>query len=84
MLEQIKEIVFKVKERAVKAGLLYVVCIWKGPWNDINYRVGYFEEAQEAEIFGEKLCKYYAQSMQFPYMMYSSIEEFDAVGTLEV
>lgn len=84
MLERVKEIVFRVRETAEKAGLLYVLCIWKGPWDDINYRVGYFEETQEAEIFGDKLRKYYSESMQLPYMMYSSVEELDAVGNLEV
>ena len=36
----VKGILDHVVETATKADLLYAVCIWKDPWDKLNYRVG--------------------------------------------
>ena len=38
----VKGILDHVVETATKADLLYAVCIWKDPWDKLNYRVGVF------------------------------------------
>lgn len=82
MLERVKEIVFRVRETAAKADLLYVVCIWKGPFSEINYRVGYFESNTEATFFGQKLKECYTNKFQLPFIIYSSVDHLNNVGNL--
>lgn len=82
MLERVKEIVFRVRETAAKADLLYAVCVWKGPFSEINYRVGYFESTTETVFFAQKLQAAYRDKFQLPYIVYSSVDSVDNIGNL--
>ena len=84
MWEEVNNIVFRIREKASKADLLYVVCIWKGPFGEINHRVGYFESTTEAVFFGQKLHDAYTNKFQFPHVVHSNVDSVNNLGSLEV
>ena len=82
MWEKFTDIVVKVHETAKKVDLHYVVCIWKGPFGELNHRAGYFEHYMEAMMFCQMLKETYENKFQLPYRIYSSVHELNDVGNL--
>ena len=84
MWEEVNDLVARIRSTATKADLLYVVCIWKGPFGEINHRVGYFESTTETAIFGQKLHDCYTNKFKFPHVVHSNVASVDNLGNLEV
>lgn len=84
MWEKVNDIVFRIKETASKADLLYVVCIWKSPFGELNHRVGYFESTTEATFFGQKLHDAYENNFKLPHVIHSNVGSLNNLGNLEV
>ena len=63
-------------EKASKAGLHWVLCLWESPLSPctVNQRVGYFEDVNEAEHMKEYLKGIYT-NYKFPYYLKTSYGE---------
>ena len=70
------EIKFRIEEtekRANKVDLYWALCIFESPLNKgvVNYRVGYFENFNELELWIDRMHETYNTKLDFPYMIES-------------
>ncbi len=78
----VKGILDHVVDTAAKAELSYAVCIWKGPFGELNYRVGYFESTTETVFFAQKMNDCYNNKFVLPHIVYSSVASVNNIGNL--
>jgi len=82
LVDRVREILDHIKTVASRADLLYAVCIWKGPFGEVNYRVGYFESTTETVFFAQKMNDCYNNKFVLPHIVYSSVDSVNNIGNL--
>lgn len=81
--EEAKTILDKIRKKAIKADLHYIVIYWIGPIsNELSHRVGYFEDVNELISFKKMLLDYYDNG-KFSYYMTSDVTGIQDGGLFE-
>ena len=81
--EEARTILDNIRKKAIKADLHYIVIYWIGPIsNELNHRVGYFEDVNELVSFKNILLNYYDNG-KFSYYMTSDVTGIKDGGLFE-
>ena len=81
--EEARAILDNIRKKAIKADLHYIVIYWIGPIsNELNHRVGYFEDVNELVSFKNILLSYYDNG-KFSYYMTSDVTGIKDGGLFE-
>ena len=81
--EEARTILDNIRKKAIKADLHYIVIYWIGPIsNELNHRVGYFEDVNELVSFKKILLNYYDNG-KFSYYMTSDVTGIKDGGLFE-
>lgn len=79
-----RDILEAIRKKAIKADLHYVVIYWMGPIsNELNHRVGYFEDVNELLNFKKMLLDYYDNG-KFSYYMTSDVTGIKDGGLFDI
>ena len=67
--KEARDILETIRKKAIKSDLHYVVIYWMSPIsNELNHRVGYFEDYTELHNFKNMLLDYYDNGKTSYYM----------------
>lgn len=72
-------------ERASRAGLHWVLCLWESPFNEqvVEKRVGYFEDSNEARHMKDYLADTYSKRPNFKFYITTSYGEIEDGGLFD-
>ena len=81
--EEARTILDNIRKKAIKADLQYIVIYWIRPIsNELNHRVGYFEDVNELISFKKMLLDYYDNG-KFSYYVTSDVTGIKDGGLFE-
>lgn len=72
-------------EKASKAGLHWVLCLWESPFNEqvVEKRVGYFEDISEADHMKDYLADKYSKRLSFKFYITTSYGDIEDGGLFD-
>ena len=72
-------------EKASKAGLHWILCLWESPFNEqvVEKRVGYFEDIHEADRMKDYLANTYSKYPNFKFYITTSYGSIDDGGLFD-
>ena len=79
-IEKCRARIKEVSTKALETESYYVLCFWESPiTNQIESRVGYFENGVEAEFYKNTLVKVYRDNLKLPYQIESNVSYIGTV-----
>lgn len=79
-----KEYANQVAKKASKIQAYYVICFWMGPIsNELSYRMGYFEDINEATNFIAHMKYTYTEQFDLPYYIVTNFGNSEDGGLFD-